>query len=156
MGRGWWCSPSTCTHLLILLSLIYPLPFLHPCIHILWYPHRWAGQLLVVLTMDVWRMSSMTKQGNFAVSIASRTCGSADSAWSGQAHSTFHRHPKITQIFWSTLHMDSDSSVFWLWAINASASRYEASSFQSCQNFLLYQRLHFLLMLTTNQLSHGK
>ena len=151
MGRGWWCSPSTCTHLLFLLSLVSPLPFLHPSI-ISSGTCRWAGQLLVVLTMDVWRMSSMMKQGNFAVSIASRTCGSADSAWSGQAHSTFHRHPKITQIFWSTLHIDSDSSVFWLWAINASASRYEASSFQSCQNFLLYQRLHFHYKIH----SHGK
>ena len=151
MGRGWWCSPSTCTHLLFLLSLVSPLPFLHPSI-ISSGTCRWAGQLLVVLTMDVWQMSSMMKQGNFAVSIASRTCGSADSAWSGQAHSTFHRHPKITQIFWSTLHIDSDSSVFWLWAINASASRYEASSFQSCQNFLLYRRLHFHYKI----LSHGK
>ena len=51
--------------------------------------------------------------------------------------------------------MTDNILVFLFEAITISESRYTVTLFRSCQNLLLYPTLHFLLMLTTKQLSHG-
>ena len=48
--------------------------------------------------------------------------------------------------------MTEDVAAFLILAIAIDVPRYAITLFQSCQNLLLYQRLHFFLMLTTKQL----
>jgi hypothetical protein len=128
-----------------------PFPSSHPSILILWYPQvSWATTVCVC--DGHWWMSLMMSWGIFAL-ILFQTYNSFCSC---QTHNTFHKFSKFTNLFEYTLDIDRNSNVFLLWAITISTSCYKTSTFQSCQNFLLYQTLHFLLMITKKQQSHSK
>jgi hypothetical protein len=52
--------------------------------------------------------------------------------------------------------MTENIATFLFRIVTISESHYAVNLFQSCQNLLLYHTIHFLLILTTKQQSHGK
>src|SRR5882762_99726 len=72
------------------------------------------------------------------------------------AHITFYSSLKFVTIFMYTLWMTDNSTAFLFGTITITAPCYAITLFQSCQNFFLYHRLHFFLILTTRKLSRSK
>ena len=72
------------------------------------------------------------------------------------AHIIFYSSPKFLTIFMYDLWMISNMPTLLVVAMTVTMFHYVITSFQGCQNILLYHKLHSFLILTTRKLSHSK